>query len=135
MDVHSDSHGDSSEAKRPCSDAASSCSEEGSIRSSSPRSPPLPESPTPNHSRNDVTPPPQHPVYPAELPYPFGHFPMHIPLGLWPSPQTLSSQYQWSLPPPPPPRVPLSSPTIPSAPQPPCRRLKSFTISALLGEG
>ncbi|CAH2073397.1 unnamed protein product, partial [Iphiclides podalirius] len=124
------SSGDSSEPKRPCSDAASSCSEEGSLRSSSPRSPPLVESPALLVSPPDnISPPPT--FYPPELPY-LGqlHMPMP-PLGFWAG-SPLVGGLPWSQAlPPPPPRLP--SPTQP-APAP-CRRVKSFTISALLGEG
>uniref|UniRef100_A0A2A4IXH9 T-box domain-containing protein n=1 Tax=Heliothis virescens TaxID=7102 RepID=A0A2A4IXH9_HELVI len=119
-----------SEAKRACSDAASSCSEEGSLRSSSPRSPPLVESPAPLVAPpENITPPPAPAFYPPELPY-LGplHMPMH--LGLWPS-SPMASGFPWgpALPPPQP-----AAPSPPAAPAP-CRRVKSFTISALLGEG
>lgn len=108
------------DAKRPCSDAASSCSDE-SVRSSSPRSPPLIDSPNPIVVDN-LSPP----FYPPELPY--MHLPMPLPLGIWPTnfPGMLGT---WS----PAPPVPQSIPSPPNPP--PCRRIKSFTISALLGEG
>ncbi|KAL0842350.1 hypothetical protein ABMA28_014472 [Loxostege sticticalis] len=134
---NSDSNGDngesssteSSEAKRPCSDAASSCSEEGSLRSTSPRSPPLAESPAPLVAPpENITPPPA-PFYPPELSY-LGPLHMSMPLGMWPSPAMPGFAWGPALPPPPP-RVP----TPPVAAPAPCRRLKSFTISALLGEG
>ncbi|KAI8434691.1 hypothetical protein MSG28_003222 [Choristoneura fumiferana] len=117
---------ESSEPKRPCSDAASSCSEEGSLRSSSPRSPPLVDSPTPIVvPPGNVTPPP---FCPPELPY-LSHLHMPLPLGLWPGPM---AGFGWA------PALPPPPPAVPSPPGPapaPCRRLKSFTISALLGEG
>ncbi|CAH0604907.1 unnamed protein product [Chrysodeixis includens] len=118
-----------SEPKRPCSDAASSCSEEGSLRSSSPRSPPLVESPAPCLPvvpPENVTPPPA-PFYPPELAYlPPLHMPMH--LGLWSS--AMPGGFPWPAP------LPAPAPPAPRSPPPaPCRRLKSFTISALLGEG
>ncbi|XP_022120465.1 T-box transcription factor TBX6 [Pieris rapae] len=114
---------ESPEPKRPCSDAASSCSEEGSLRSTSPRSPPLIDSPAPLIRQTpDFTPP----FYP-ELPYMPLHMP--VPLGMWPSGPTNPFLPSWS-----PPQAPV--PRIPSPPEPaPCRRVKSFTISALLGEG
>ncbi|XP_037973832.2 T-box transcription factor mls-1 [Plutella xylostella] len=116
------------EAKRACSDAASSCSEEGSLRSLSPRSPPPPESPAPAAAAPETrTPPPPAVYHHPEVPYPLG---LPLPLGLWPSP-ALASSYSWAPLPPPPPHVPSSPPQAPA----PCRRLKSFTISALLGEG
>lgn len=122
--------GESSEAKRPCSDAASSCSEEGSLRSSSPRSPPLVESPAllvvPPEN---ITPPPTA-FYPSDIPY-LGHLHMPMPLGIWPG-TPMHSGFGWgpALPPP-----PANIPSPPVAEPAPCRRLKSFTISALLGEG
>ncbi|CAH0406323.1 unnamed protein product [Chilo suppressalis] len=120
---------ESSEAKRPCSDAASSCSEEGSLRSTSPRSPPLAESPAPLMATpENITPPP--PAFYPEFPY-LGHLPMTMPLSLWTGPP-MAGAFAWgpSLPPPPP-----RAPTPPQAAPAPCRRVKSFTISALLGEG
>lgn len=116
--------GESSEPKRPCSDAASSCSEEGSMRSSSPRSPPLIDSPTPVVPPPDRTPPQFYP----DLPYmPPLHMPM--PLGLWPAGPMPGFSWGPALPP------PIEVPP-PAAPAPvPYRRVKSFTISALLGEG
>ncbi|XP_061712591.1 T-box transcription factor TBX6-like [Cydia pomonella] len=127
VDTEATENTESTEAKRACSDAASSCSEEGSLRSASPRSPPLVESPAPLVAPpENITPPP--PFCPPELPY-LGHMPMPMPLGLWPGPM---AGFGWApaLPPPPP---MVSSPPVP-APAP-CRRVKSFTISALLGEG
>ncbi|XP_013195009.2 T-box transcription factor mls-1 [Amyelois transitella] len=121
------------EPKRVASDTASSCSEEGSFRSSSPRSPPLIEPPSPiqpivappeNH-----TPPPA-PVYPPELLYNHNLLQLHMPLGLWPP--TVGFAWGTSIPPPPRPSSPSTAPT--TAPVP-CRRVKNFTISALLGEG
>ncbi|KAL4711955.1 hypothetical protein ACJJTC_011262 [Scirpophaga incertulas] len=117
---------DCSEAKRACSDEASSCSEEGSLRSSSPRSPPLAESPAPLVvSPENVTPAPA--FYP-DLPY-LGSMPMAMPFSLWPS-APMPGAFGWGAVPPPP-RVPTPPPTAPA----PCRRVKSFTISAILGEG
>ncbi|XP_046965141.1 T-box transcription factor TBX6-like [Vanessa cardui] len=127
-----DAQNESSDAKRPCSDAASSCSEEGSLRSSSPRSPPLVESPAPLVASPENITPPEHPTfYPPELPY---MHPLHMPmpLGMWPT-NTIPGGFlgsSWSSVPPPPPSIPT-----PSNPPAPCRRIKSFTISALLGEG
>lgn len=119
---------ESSDAKRACSDAASSCSEEGSLRSSSPRSPPLIESPAPLVAPpGNITPPPPA-FYPPELPY-LGPLHVPMPLGLWPSSSMAGFSWGPSLPPPPPKES--SPPAVPA----PCRRLKSFTISALLGEG
>lgn len=113
------------DAKRPCSDAASSCSEE-SMRSSSPRSPPLVESPNPLIVSDNLSPPPT--FYPPELPY--MPMPMPLPLSMWPAniPGSFLGS-SWS----PIPPVPQSIPSPPNPP--PCRRIKSFTISALLGEG
>ncbi|XP_013180443.1 PREDICTED: T-box transcription factor TBX6-like [Papilio xuthus] len=121
--------GDTSDPKRPCSDAASSCSEEGSLRSSSPRSPPLVESPAPLITPpENISPPPT--FYPPELPY-LGQLHMPMPLGFWAG-SPLANGFAWSQAlPPPPPRVPSPAPPAPA----PCRRVKSFTISALLGEG
>ncbi|CAH2086152.1 unnamed protein product [Euphydryas editha] len=120
---------ESSDAKRPCSDAASSCSEEGSLRSSSPRSPPLVESPAPLVAPpENLSPPPT--FYPPEIPY-MHPLNMPMPLGMWPV-STIAGGFlgsSWSSIPPPP-------PSNPSPPNPaPCRRVKSFTIRALLGEG
>ncbi|GBP60524.1 T-box transcription factor TBX3 [Eumeta japonica] len=100
---------ESGEPKRPCSDAASSCSEEGSLRSASPRTPPPTESPAP---LPPLFPPPE---------YAYG---LHFNQLAVPMPLVLPGPWPWPavLPPPP-------------APPAPCRRLKSFTISALLGEG
>lgn len=57
------------------------------------------------------------------------HLPM--PLGLWPG-SAMSNGLTWGpIAPPPPPHVPSPKVADPA----PCRRLKSFTISALLGEG
>lgn len=125
-----ESTAESPEAKRPCSDAASSCSEEGSLRSTSPRSPPLAESPAPLVAPpENITPPPAA-FYPPELPY-LGPLHMSMPLGMWPSP-AMAPGFAWSpVMPLPPPRAP----TPPAAAPAPCRRVKSFTISALLGEG
>ncbi|XP_041977347.1 T-box transcription factor mls-1-like [Aricia agestis] len=111
-----DTEAEASEAKRACSDEASSCSEEGSLRSSSPRSPPLVESPNPLITTENP------PFYPPEL-Y-INPLQMH-PLGMWAP--AIPSLPSW---------VPPLPVPAPSPPQPaPCRRLKSFTISALLGEG
>ncbi|XP_049867092.1 T-box transcription factor mls-1-like [Pectinophora gossypiella] len=116
-----------SEPKRPCSDAASSCSEEGSLRSTSPRSPPLVESPAPLVAApENLSPPPS--FYPPDLPY-LGPLHMPMPLGLWPgNPMPVGLSWGPALPPP---RAPTPPPAVPA----PCRRIKSFTISALLGEG
>lgn len=120
--------GESSEAKRPCSDAASSCSEEGSLRSSSPRSPPLVESPAPLISASENTQERLPPFYPQDL-QSIPYMPLHMPmtLGLWPS--NPMPGFAWG------PALPLPPPEVPKPPAPPCRRVKSFTISALLGEG
>lgn len=115
-----------SEPKRPCSDAASSCSEEGSLRSSSPRSPPLVESPAPLVAPSENLTPPPPAFYPPELSY--LSMPMPMPLGLWPSSPMSMPGLSWGA------GLPPALPA-PPAPQPPCRRVKSFTISALLGEG
>ncbi|XP_045491817.1 T-box transcription factor TBX6-like [Colias croceus] len=126
---NSDTATESPEPKRACSDAASSCSEEGSLRSSSPRSPPLVESPAPliRQTTRDSTSPPA--FYPPELPY---MHPLHMPmpLGIWPNASN-PFMASWS------PALPAPVPRIPSPPTAPapCRRVKSFTISALLGEG
>ncbi|XP_068629834.1 T-box transcription factor TBX6-like [Battus philenor] len=122
------SSGDVNEPKRACSDAASSCSEEGSLRSSSPRSPPLVESPTPLVPPENVSPPPT--FFHPELPY-ISQLQMPIPLGFWAG-NSMASGFSWAQTlPPPPPRI-----ISPNQPAPaPCRRVKSFTISALLGEG
>ncbi|XP_050678523.1 T-box transcription factor mls-1-like [Leptidea sinapis] len=121
---------ETSEPKRACSDAASSCSEEGSLRSSSPRSPPLVESPAPiirQTTPENIS----HPAfYPPELPY---MHPLHMPmpLGIWPGSSAPFLTAPWN------PALAPPTPRIPSPPPPavPCRRVKSFTISALLGEG
>ncbi|KAM3963033.1 dorsocross1 [Aphomia sociella] len=117
----------STESKRSCSDAGSSCSEEGSLRSSSPRSPPLVESPAPQIVSENI---PSPAFYPPELQY-LGPLHMPMPLGLWPS-DSIPSGFAWrpQLPPP-----PMRLPSPPSAAPTPGRRIKSFTISALLGEG
>ncbi|CAH2240225.1 jg1783 [Pararge aegeria aegeria] len=121
---------DTTDAKRPCSDAASSCSEEGSLRSSSPRSPPLIDSPAPLVVSENISPPPT--FYHPELPY-MNPLHMPMPLGMWPA-NTLAGSFlssPWGATLPPPPANIRSPPTAPA----PCRRIKSFTISALLGEG
>ncbi|CAG9585153.1 unnamed protein product [Danaus chrysippus] len=131
VDVDSgiETQSESTDAKRPCSDAASSCSEEGSLRSSSPRSPPLIDSPTPLVTAPENTSPP--PFYPPEMPY-LNPLHMPIPYGMWPPPNMATNFLGtcWSALPPPAPSMPS-----PSTPPAPCRKLKSFTISALLGEG
>ncbi|KOB75756.1 Dorsocross2 [Operophtera brumata] len=110
---------ESSEAKRPCSDATSSCSEDGSLRSSSPRSPPLVESPAPLVTTPESTQDRMPSFYPqdlANLPYMPLHMPM--PLGLWPSNPISGFAWGPALPPPP--------PEVPTPPAPPCRRVKTL---------
>ncbi|CAK1545152.1 unnamed protein product [Leptosia nina] len=127
IDQATDSTNESPEPKRACSDAASSCSEEGSLRSSSPRSPPLVESPAPiiRQTTPDIKAPA---FYPPELQY-MHSLNMPMPFGIWPNGPANPFMASWSPIPPPAPRVPSPSPPAP------CRRVKSFTISALLGEG
>lgn len=125
-DVNTSEPNNSPEPKRPCSDAASSCSEEGSFRSTSPRSPPLIDSPAP--LIRQTTPDLKPSSFYSELPY----MPLQMPmsLALWPSGPSNPFLASWS------PAMQAPVPRIPLPPQPaPCRRLKSFTISALLGEG